>query len=670
MIPYPEFSRKVRTIFLSLLLITITHGANAVSTLPYGEWVSPITTELMLSDSIRLGAPSFDGDDVYWLDSRPQEAGRSVLVKRNADGTTEDVTPHPFNVRTRVHEYGGGAYLVVDGVAYFVNFGDQRVYRQEHDGALKAITPANSMRYADFAAVPNSTNLIAVREDHSSAREAVTTLVALNNTEESSGIVIVEGNDFYSTPRVSPDGSKLAWLRWNHPNMPWDGTELWVAELSEDATVSNPRRVAGGLRESIFQPAWSPDNVLHFVSDQSGWWNLYRANGESVEALCPMDAEFGQPLWVFGMSTYGFESPTSIVCSYEEKGVGKLARLDTSTKSLSTIETPFNNIGYISTNPTSALFLGGASNKFSQLVRVDLKNDTVATIKKSSPVEVGDEYVSAPVNIDFPTENELTAHAIFYPAANADYDAPEGEKPPLLVLSHGGPTGASDDTMDLSTLFWTSRGIAVVDVNYGGSTGYGREYRERLRERWGIVDVDDCVNAALYLVDQGLVDGDRMAIAGGSAGGYTTLASLTFRDVFKAGASYFGVSDLESLARDTHKFESRYLDSMVGPYPELVDRYHERSPMHHIEGLNNPVIFFQGLDDKVVPPNQAEMMFDALKNKGIPTAYIAFEGEGHGFRQAKNQKRAREAELYFYGKVFGFTPAGDLEAVDIVNERK
>ena len=654
---------------VSLALASI-EGVHAVSdpiTKPYGEWTSPITSDLIVAESIRVGAPSFDGDDIYWLESRPQEKGRSVLVRRTLDGKVEDMTPPPLNVRTRVHEYGGGAYVVRDGIAYFANFKDQRVYRQPVGENPAPLTPENNMRYADFVAVPNTSNLIAVREDHSGTGEAVNTVILLDGQTGGSGKVLVEGNDFYAAPRVSPDGTKLAWLTWNHPNMPWDGTELWAADLSGDGNLSNAGKVAGGGDESVFQPEWSPDNVLHFISDRTGWWNPYRHEDGAIIPLQSMDAEFGQPMWVFGRSTYGFESSTSIICSYSRNGVARLARLNLASRSLEDIETPHTDIGDVRVNGSFVMYVGGSPTRFSELALHDLRTGTSDSLQSSSSVKVDADYVVLAQAIEFPTENGQTAHAFFYPPKNAAFQGPPDEKPPLLVKSHGGPTGSTDDTIDLNILYWTSRGFAVVDVNYGGSTGYGREYRKRLIGQWGVVDVNDCVNAARYLVEQGLVDGERMAIRGGSAGGYTTLAALAFRDVFKAGASYYGISDLEILARDTHKFESRYLDSLVGPYPEQIERYHARSAIHHIDGLNRPIIFFQGLDDEVVPPNQAELMFDALKEKGIKTAHIAFEGEGHGFRRAENQKRALDAELYFYGQVFGFTPADNIEPVDIMN---
>ncbi|MBA3804176.1 MAG: S9 family peptidase, partial [Acidobacteria bacterium] len=510
--------------------------------------------------------------------------------------------------------------------------------------------------------------LICVREDHTQAgSEAVNTLVSINLEKSDDVQTIASGNDFYSSPRLSPDGSRLAWLTWNHPNMPWDGTELWVGALDEDGTMSRRERVAGGIDESIFQPEWSPDGLLYFVSDRSGWWNLYRWRDNNVEALCPAEAEFGQPQWVFGLSAYGFESASSIICTYIERGSSRLARLDTQTGKLGIIETPYADITYLRVGHGRAVFRGGSPTAPATIVQLDLATGETEALRRSNDLKIDRAYLSSAQAVEFPTENGRSAHAFFYPPQNKDFNAPEDERPPLLVKSHGGPTSACSSTLSLNIQYWTSRGIAVLDVNYGGSTGYGRAYRQRLKDQWGIVDVDDCVNGAKYLTARGLVDGERLMIDGGSAGGYTTLCAVTFRDAFKAGASHYGVSDAEALAKETHKFESRYLDGLIGPYPERADLYRERSPIHFTDQLSCPVIFFQGLEDKVVPPNQAETMFEALRAKGVPVAYVAFEGEQHGFRRAENIKRALDGELYFYSRVFGFELADAVEPVEIEN---
>ncbi|MBD2000770.1 S9 family peptidase [Leptolyngbya sp. FACHB-541] len=636
---------------------------------PYGSWKSPITSDLIVQGTIRLGEIRLDGDDIYWSEGRPLEGGRSVVVRRTPDGTTTDITPTGFNVRTRVHEYGGGSYTVADKTVYFSNFADQRLYRQSVGSEPQPLTPEANLRYADAVIDRQRNRLICLREDHTaSEREAVNTVVAVSLSADSptAGEVLVSGNDFYSSPRLSPDGTQLSWLTWNHPNMPWDGTELWVAEVKENGELGDRHLIAGGLTESVFQPEWSPDGVLYFVSDRTNWWNLYRWQNGQVEPLCQKAAEFGLPQWVFGMFTYGFNSD-SLICTYTEDGIQHLARLNPQSLELSEIETPFASIGGIRVAPGHAVFGAGSPTTPGVIARLDLKTGQTEVLRRSSETKIDPGYLSTPETVEFPTENGLTAHAFYYAPKNRDYQAPTDERPPLLVKIHGGPTAATSATFNLGIQYWTSRGIAILDVNYGGSTGYGRDYRERLKGNWGIVDVDDCVNGAKYLVERGEVDGDRLTIDGGSAGGYTTLAVLAFRDTFKAGASYYGVSDAAALAEDTHKFESRYLDGLIGPYPERQDLYRERSPIHHTDQLSCPVIFFQGDEDKIVPPNQAEMMVEALKAKGIPVAYVLFEGEQHGFRKAENIKRSLDTELYFYSRVFGFELADPVEPVEIAN---
>ncbi len=633
---------------------------------PYGAWKSPITSALITSASVRLGGGALAGERVLWSEGRPLEGGRYVIVAREADGTCHDLTPEPFNARTRVHEYGGGSWLEHDGTVYFSNFRDQRLYVIPPHGSPQPLTPEKAWRYADCIADPARGRLICVREDHTGEGEAVNTLTAIP-LDGGPQVVLASGYDFYASPRLSPDGSRLAWLTWDHPRMPWDGTELWVAPLAEDGTLGAAECVAGSATESIFQPTWSPDGVLTFVSDRSGWWNLYRLEHGSARALAPLDAEFGQPQWVFGMSTYGYLTPERIVCAYSQNGTGHLVLLDLPTGQLTQLETPYTTFDYVRVADGKVLFNGGAPDRPSALVLLDVASGEHTVLRESSSVLPDAGYLTRPRSIAFPTEGGETAYGIFYPPHNQDYVAPEGELPPLIVVSHGGPTAAMNDALSLAVQYWTSRGFAVLEVNYGGSTGYGRAYRERLKGRWGIVDVDDCVNGAKYLVEQGLVDGKRMAIRGGSAGGYTTLCALTFRRAFQAGASHFGVTDLEALTLDTHKFESRYLDGLVGPYPERRDLYLERSPIHHVEGLNCPVIFFQGDEDKVVPPAQAEKMVAALREKKIPVAYLLFKGEQHGFRRAENIRRALDTEYYFYSRIFNFPPTDDAQPVTIEN---
>ncbi|HXH21491.1 MAG TPA: S9 family peptidase [Dehalococcoidia bacterium] len=634
---------------------------------PYGSWKSPITADLIVASSISLGSIAVDGEDVYWLEGRPLEGGRQVLVRRTPDGAVSDVTPAPYNVRTRVHEYGGGSYAVHQGVVYFSNFADQRLYRLRPATSPEPLTSAEGMRYADGVVDPARGLLYCVREDHTrSDQDAENTIVAID-LETGAETVVARGHDFYSTPRLSPDGSRLSWLSWDHPNMPWDGTELWLARLGEDGLPQSPERVAGGPSESIFQPEWSPDGRLYFVSDATGWWNLHRLGDRGAEIVVEREAEFGAPQWVFDARTYAFLPDGRLLCAYAEGGVSRLALLDPEARSLQPIDIALNGFGSVRVAGDRAYFVASSPSLPGAVYELDLRTQALTPLRWSSDLRIDDGYISLPEPLEFPTEGGLTAHALYYAPRNKDYRAPEGEKPPLIVMSHGGPTAAAGAGFSLQKQFWTSRGFAVLDVNYGGSTGYGCEYRRRLEGKWGVVDVDDCTNGARYLASRGLVDPGRMAITGGSAGGYTTLCALAFRDVFKAGASHFGVADLEALARDTHKFESRYLDRLVGPYPERRDLYVERSPVHHVDRLACPVIFFQGLEDKIVPPNQAEAMVEALRRKGIPVAYLAFEGEQHGFRRAENIKRSMEAELYFYGRIFGFRPADEIEPVEIMN---
>ena len=633
----------------------------------YGSWKSPITTDMITAKSISLMEVAISGEDIYWVESRPSESGRCAIMRRTADGNIAECTPPEFYVRTTVHEYGGGAFMVEDGIIYFSNFKDHHLYRQPLGGQPEVLTPADGYYYADFILDKQRNRIICIREDHTADGEAVNTIVSVSLSGDDERI-LVQGNNFYSSVRLSPDGNQLAYLTWNHPNMPWDGCELWLADVHADGTLHGSKLIAGSVTESVFQPEWSLDGVLHFVGETTGWWNLYRWINDDIEALCPMEAEFGEPQWVFGMSTYGFVSPTKILCCYSQNSLWHLAYLDTSSKKLTHIGTPFTQIEGVRVGNGFAIFIAGSPTQPYTLIRMDTSTGKMESIKQAFEVTVDSDYLSTATPITFPTTGGKEAYAIYYAPKNKDYVGLEGERPPLMVMSHGGPTSAAVTALRYSTQYWTSRGFAVLDVNYGGSTGYGRIYRQRLNGNWGIVDVDDCCNGALYLVEKGLADPNRLAIRGGSAGGYTTLACLTFRnEVFKAGASYYGISDLEVLEVDTHKFESRYSHSLVGPYPERKDLYFDRSPIHFIQNLSCPIILFQGDEDKVVPPAQSQMMFEAVRDKELPVAYLLFEGEQHGFRKAENIKRSLEAEFYFYSKIFGFEPADQIEPVQIEN---
>jgi dipeptidyl aminopeptidase/acylaminoacyl peptidase len=637
---------------------------------PYGSWKSPITAELYASSFIGIVEPSLErGNQTYWKEERPKECGRCTLVWHDPEGTVTEITPKEFNVRTTVHEYGGGDYVVHDGKVYFSNFEDQRLYGQIAGSQPDPITPPNlDLRYADGIVDTKRNKIVLIREDHTvGASQAVNAIVSIDLVKGGAGEILVSGNDFYSNPRLNPDSSRLAWLTWNHPNMPWDGTELWVGELGSDGFINEKKLVAGGTEESIFQPEWSPDGTLCFASDSTGWWNLYKERNDKAEPLHSMEAEFGQPQWVFRQRAYAFESANRILCSYIVKGTSHLARLNTNTGSLEEISIPYTDIYDVVAASGHALILVGSPTSPLSLVKLNTKTLEPQVLRKAREEIVNLGYISIPETIEFPTEQEKTAYGFYYAPKNKDYVGPAGERPPLLVMSHGGPTGSAGTTLAYRVQFWTSHGIAVVDVDYGGSTGYGRDYRRRLEGKWGTVDVDDCVNAARHLVNRGDVDPKRLAITGGSAGGYTTLCALTFRDFFRAGASYYGVSDLEALARSTHKFESRYEERLVGPYPECRDIYRERSPINYVDRISCPIILLQGLEDRVVPPDQSSKFYDAVRKKGLPTAFITFEGEQHGFRKAENLKRSIEAELYFYSKVFGFKPADPIEPVQIEN---
>lgn len=660
--------RRLAGALLGVAAMTAASAA-APAVAPHGAWRSPITSEAIVADSLRLGQVAIDGATVHWVEGRPSEAGRSVLMRRLPDGRIDERTPAGYNVRTRAHEYGGGGFTVADGTVYFANFKDQALFVQRPDGPPQPFFAEPGSRFADARVDAPRSRLIAVREAHpDGGGEAVNSLVSIGLDGERAIRTLVSGADFYSSPALSPDGRRLAWLSWSHPDMPWDGTRLSVGRFDDDGQVTDVVTVAGGSGESVFQPSWSPDGELVFASDRSGWWNLHGWRDGKTRRILAADAEFGEPQWEFGMSRYGFLPDGTIIAAPIANGVASLVAIDPKTAKRRDIATPFKEIKELRVGDGFVAFLGGSSVEARSLVRLDLKTGAFEVLRRGSSLKVDPAYLSSARPITFPTTAGRNAHAFYYPPANPAYAAPDGDRPPLIVLSHGGPTSQTTPTFNPAIQFWTSRGIAVVDVNYGGSSGYGREYRRRLAGNWGVVDIDDCVNAAKYLVGQGLADGERLAIRGGSAGGYTTLGALAFRPgVFRAGASHYGVGDLEVLARDTHKFESRYLDSLIGPYPAERSRYRERSPVHAVDRIDSALILFQGLDDKVVPPNQSQLMFDAVKAKGLPVAYLPFEGEGHGFRAAAAIRRSLEAELYFYGRVFGFTPADALAPVVIEN---
>ncbi|PWT80925.1 MAG: peptidase [Blastocatellia bacterium] len=638
---------------------------------PYGTWTSPVTAQTVAAGALRLGGVSLDGENIYWIEGRPDEGGRNVVVRRTPDGLIRDATPAGTNVRTRVHEYGGGAYVISEETIYYSEFTDQRLYKLAPHGTPQPLTTPGDWFFADCTVDPLRPRLACVREDHSlPGRDAVTTLVSVpvDGPPTTAGTVVVSGHDFYACPRFSPDGTHLLWLAWRHPEMPWDGTELWVAAVAPDGTILEPAFVAGGRSESIFQPGWSPDGEIYFVSDRSGWWNLYRRRGSHVEAVHPMAAEFGRPLWQLGTSTWAFADRSRLIVSYAQQGRWRLATIDVASSTFSSLAAGVEPADTLAATSTYLVTIGGSATDADAVVLISLVTGAVERLRAASAVEPTGGFYSIAEAVEFPTDGGRTAHAFYYGPRNHDFLAEDDDLPPLLVISHGGPTAATQTRLNLEVQYWTSRGFAVVDVNYGGSTGYGRAYRQRLQGQWGVVDVADCINAAKFLAAQGKADPRRLAIRGRSAGGYATLAALTFHpDVFSAGTSYYGVGDLELLARETHKFESRYLDGLIGPYPAARDLYRARSPIHSVGRMACPLLLFQGLDDHVVPPDQAIEMAAAVRAKGLPVALITFEGEQHGFRQAGTIVRCLEIELFFYGSVFGFTPAGQRPEFTIDN---
>ncbi|MDQ1289249.1 MAG: hypothetical protein QG622_2815 [Actinomycetota bacterium] len=665
--------------------------------LPYGSWLSPVSAELLTAGSTRPTDIRAAAGVTWWSECRPDEGGREQIVRRDPDGSLHDVLPDDFNARSRVHEYGGGAWWVTGSVVHAVSYADQRLYRLDESTGPEPISPVpispeppepHSLRYADGCRTPDGRYVVVVRERHEvppGAEDDVrpevhNEIVALEpGPAGTPGLVhvLVCGRDFVAAPRVSPDGRRLAWLAWDHPNMPWDGTELWVADLTPDAsgalTLRDPLRWAGGPDESLVQPEWGPDGRLYVVSDLTGWWNVYRVDTPGdLLPVCPIEAEIAVPAWQLGQSRYQVAEDGTIWFTYSDEAGGRLVEVPPARRPV---------VHRLDCVAVQQLRLDG--DRLVALVSNATREPTVvqyrterdrsgrvtglapAVLRAPGPTGLPDGAVSRARRVEFPSEAGRTAYGWFYPPAGDGVAGPHGERPPLLVSVHGGPTEAADPSFRLGTQFWTTRGFAVVEVDHGGSTGYGRPYRRLLDGAWGIVDVEDACAAARWLAAEGMVDGRRMAIRGGSAGGFTTLAALATSDVFAAGASRYGVADLASLARDTHKFESRYLDRLVGPWPEASEVYHERSPLSRLDGFTVPIIILQGMRDEVVPPTQAEMIVWGLRTRGVPYAYLTFEDEMHGFRIPANIVRAITAELYFYSRVFGFDLAEDVPPVAI-----
>lgn len=608
---------------------------------PYGTWDSPITAEMASSAIIAFQDVVIDGEDIYWSEMRPNESGRYVIVK--ASPSPHDVLPKDFNARTRVHEYGGGSFTVAKGVIYFTNFADQRLYRFQEGQTPQPLTPSG-IRFADFRVTPFG--IVAVAESHQDNTHEPDNFLALIDFDTHEIKTLAKGQDFYSSPALNQDCTQIAWISWNHPNMPWDETELWVAEFSQEG-IKNARRIDADYSEqSFFQPQWGPNNQLMVVSDKSNWWNLYQVKGQQLEPFFAVPSEIGRALWTFNMSTWGFYQD-GILCTYFDQGKNRLFFCKDNERT--ELDLPYSNFSQLRMLGNTVAFIGGNPLQPTAIVRLtDFKPQT---LRENSPFVIDEGYLSQPQHITYESAKGRVSHAYYYAPHNSDFQS-EG-LPPLMVKSHGGPTANCGADFNLDIQYWTSRGFAVVDVNYAGSTGYGRAYRKSLENNWGIFDVEDCEHAALYLVNEGLVDKNHLGITGGSAGGYTTLAALTFTKTFQVGASLYGVSDCEALAKDTHKFEARYLDRLIGPYPAMRETYLARSPLYHVDKLSSPVIFFQGDEDKIVPLDQAQKMVDALQKKGILTELIIFKGEQHGFRQAPNRITVLEKMRAFFLNAWG-----------------
>lgn len=644
-----------------------TNGTEARTVAPYGSWRSTIAPEALVTGFVRLAEARWDGDDLLWLEGRPEDGGRATLVRLRPGGVPEDVSPPGVNVRTRVHEYGGGAYLAADGLVVVSDFATGRLLRVSPDRSAEPLTPDGPYRYADLALDAGRARLVAVREDHGGPGECANTIVAIPldgsaAADPAAVHVLVSGSDFVSSPRVAPDGARLAWLRWDHPNLPWDGTECVVADLDDDGIPGPPRVAAGDPSTWTTQPRWLPDGALVAASEPEEWLGLHRWDGERLAPLTAgVAAEFAGPDWVFGLSSVAVAADGSLVAVGRGGGRDRIYLVDPAGRGEPVaLDLPFTSVTDLAVRDGEAAAIVASPTMFRSLVRIDLASGAWTLVRRSSSLELDPAVVSVGEPVEFPTAGDRTAHGILYRPANPAFRAPDGELPPLVVTSHGGPTSAAFTGLALPIQLLTSRGIAVLDVDYGGSTGYGKAYRKRLEGSWGICDVDDCVAGALEMARRGEADPDRLAIEGGSASGYTTLCALAFRDVFRAGVSYFGLGNLEAFVAETHKFESRYLERLVGPYPADAATYRERSPILHAEGFSCPVLVLQGLDDHVVPPSEAERIVAALAAKGIPHVYLPFEGEDHGFRQAANIIRSAQAEIAFYGGVFGFAPADDL----------
>jgi dipeptidyl aminopeptidase/acylaminoacyl peptidase len=647
-----------------------------IRTAPYGSWESPISSELVAACGSGWGwllrEIQVHGRSVYWIEPKPEDGGRNTIVCRREDGSIAEVIPEGYSARTRVHEYGGGDYCVLAGTVFFSNEADQRLYRLAAGGTPIPITPepptGESWRFADGSPAADGQFILCVRECHDSNGKVQNEIVAVQSDGAGEVKTVVRGSDFYASPRISPDGRRIAWLSWDLPRMPWDGTELWAAKYHPDGSISPADKIAGSAAEWISNPSWSPDGNLYFLSDRSNWSNLYRWNGSLVDRIFDIEADLDRPAWSFGYTRYAFLSQGRIACVFWKDGLEHLGLYEPQSRSFRKLDTPFTAIPYLASDGEENLwFLGGNFEMRPAVVRINLEDGSSNVVYRGASFEIEAGYLSRPRPIDYPTFDGEVAHALYYPPSNPDYDSPADELAPLIVRCHGGPTSAAHPFLQPEFLFFTSRGFGVLDVNYRGSSGYGRSYREALRGQWGHVDTEDCLAAARCLIDRGETDPGRQIMRGSSAGGWTTLCALTFHNLFRAGAVYYAVADAERLVNASPKFESCYVQYLIGPYPAERQLYLDRSPIHHTQELSSPLIVFQGMRDKIVPPSQSETLIEALREKKLPYAYLTFPNEGHGFRRAESLKRSLEAELSFYAQIFGFVLADSLEAVTISN---
>ncbi len=669
---YPEFKQIIgwkmfKKILRYLSLLLLTACGDDMTEAPYGSWESPISAELTTRNAVGLRSVRLDGDDLYWIESRPDEGGRRVIVKRDKGGNVTDAIPEGFSSRTRVHEYGGGSYNVWDGVIYFSNHSDQILYRHTpghtSNQAPEALT-SEGYRYADCIMDASHNQLICVQEDHTEEGEPVNTLVSVSLDADHKVRTLFSGTDFVSSPALNPSGETLVWITWDHPNMNWDDTKMWAADVTEQGSLSGTESFVSRASLSVQEPRWTADGKLYYIADPDNWWNFQTFDDDGARAIHQYEGEFGKS-GALGAHSYAFLSNTEVIAKFERDGTSHLATVDLSSGEVNEIATPYASISKVYSNGERIYLIGSTTTSASEIA--EYKDGAFMTIRKSQEPIVDTAYISEPEAITFPNLKGEPTHAFYYAPKNPNFMAPDDELPPLIVRLHGGPTGATSAAFRANNQYWTSRGFAIIDVNYGGSTGYGREYRERLRRLWGVVDIDDTKAVLNYLIEQDLADEDRLLIRGGSAGGYSVLVALSQHDVFAAGANYYGISDLEVLARDTHKYESRYLDSLIGKYPEDIDIYKARSPINFLDGFKSPLIVFQGILDPVVPKNQSELIVDALREKGVPVAYYPYEGEYHGFGKKENIIHSLESELVFYGKVLGFEPAGELPEIVIDN---